>query len=660
MKKILIGLGLLVLLLLLAAGGAVAYFAGTQAGLQRTLSLARDNLPGKLAWNSATGKLTGPLDLNALSYRQDDGLAVSIGSAALRWKPRQLLSRRLRIDSLTARDIEIHLPPPAEKPEKSDQPLTLPDIHLPVSFDVQALDLSNIRIYPWQAKKPIVIEQLKLAAASENDAVRLLNFELRSEIAEASVTGSLEPQGDYPLDLHLDWSAKHPQYGAFTGDGSINGGLSKKLHVDLNAKGAATLAVSGDIREALADPDWDLKLTLAAKDLAPFNPSLAGSPLRAMLQTRGKVSAFEVDGDLRSSLPQTGPLTLSLKASGNTEKLDIHPVILKLDEHPGQLRLAGQVDLQPLKADLKGDWWDLGWPLNADPEYQLPKGTITVTGSPDRFNANLDTALDGRQLGPLRLTAVVRGGQKNLQLDHLKLAAAQGDLEVEAKGDFDLEKQSFQAEGQWRALAWPLQGEARFESPTGRFTASGKLDDYRFDLTADAKGPQIPAGQWRLQGQGSDQSLSRFTLDGKLLGGKLGASGKLAWRPALSWDVALDGQDLDPGRQWPEAKGRLAFRLTSTGKLTDNGPDLVASIEKLDGRLRGQPVRGRGEISLRGDALTLNRVRLSSGKAHLDLNGELARRWDLKWRLQARQLDKLLPDFHGSIQGKGTLSGTRD
>ncbi|HGG58508.1 MAG TPA: hypothetical protein ENK26_01145, partial [Gammaproteobacteria bacterium] len=76
--------------------------------------------------------------------------------------------------------------------------------------------------------------------------------------------------------------------------------------------------------------------------------------------------------------------------------------------------------------------------------------------------------------------------------------------------------------------------------------------------------------------------------------------------------------------------------------------------------LRGQPVRGRGEVSLRGDALTLNRVRLSSGKAHLDLNGELARRWDLKWRLQARQLDKLLPDFHGSIQGRGTLSGTRD
>ncbi len=658
MKRILLGVVLLLSLSLLAAVGVVGYVVATENGLQRSLALARDYLPGALQWREATGKLTGPLDLSELSYRQEGGLSMRIGSAALRWRPGQLLSRRLRIDSLSARDIDIHLPPPAEKAEVSAQPLTLPDIRLPVTLDVQALDLENIRIWPWGAEEPIVIEQVRLAAASDNDAVRLLDFGLRAAMAEARIEGSLTPRGNYPLNLHLDWRARHPEYGEFFGGGTVDGDLSK-LKIDLDAKGAVKLSVDGVIRDLLTAPDWDLGLKLAADDLAPFSPELAGSPLRASLRSRGKLAAFEVDGAVHASPAQTGPLSLDLKASGNARKLDIHPVIVRLDEHPGNIRLAGVVDWQPLRLDLRGEWRDLSWPLSGEAVYRAPRGTLHLTGSPEDFVARVATALDGRQLGPLRLALDLKGVQKNMQIEKLTLDSPDRDLNLSAKGHFNVADQSFQVSGQWRSLAWPLRGAAQVESPSGRFSASGRLDDYRFELDTEARGPQLPAGHWRLRGQGSDKALSQFRLAGRLLDGTLEASGKLGWQSGLDWDVTLEGKGLNPGSQWPQASGKLGLRVKSSGQLTDQGPDLVASIDRLNGRLRGQPLHGEGRLTLKGDALRLRNVRLRSGKARLELDGELAERWNLKWRLRASRIADLAPDFKGAINARGRLSGSR-
>jgi translocation and assembly module TamB len=651
-------LGLLFLLLLVVVG-TVGYFTATDSGLQRLLSLGRQYAPGQLAWESAEGRILGPLDLVGLSYRQENGLSVEVGQAALRWEPGALLSRQLRLQRLALSRVELHLPPPAENPsEKDTGPLQLPDISLPLGIHVDELDLEDIRIFPWGVEKPIIIESVRLVAAAEGDALQLVELKVQAPEGAARLSGTVQPQGSYPLDLNLAWNYQHPQFGTFTGSGTASGDL-EKLQVEQKVEGAMQVQLSASVTDLISKPGWDATLKLGATDLGVLSPALKASPLQALLVSRGHLEQFTLSGTLDTTLQQTGPVSLNLQASGNPRKLHLEEVLLQLVDQPARIKLTGDVDLQPLKLDLQGDWKSLGWPLRgANPDYRLPQGTISFSGTPKDFVAKLNTNLDGRDIGPLQASLDLQGRGKKITLSALDVQAPDGQLRLHAGGSFDLQAQTIDARGQWSSLAWPLTAEPMVTSPKGSFMVSGLLTDYRFQLQADAAGQDIPAGSWQLEGRGSDTSLQTFSLLGKLLEGELRVAGAAAWKPAVSWSVTVDGKGLNPGVQWPQLPGNLNLQMSSKGGVIDGKPDLVASITALNGRFRGQPVKGAGRMALQNGVLDIDAFRVSSGRTSIRANGRLGEQWDLKWRLDAPQLATLLPDLKGTIKGRGTLQGT--
>ncbi|MGF1547499.1 MAG: translocation/assembly module TamB domain-containing protein [Thiotrichales bacterium] len=649
------GWTLLALLLLTLA--AVAYFTATESGLQRLLTLAQRYAPGELSWDAAHGRVLGPLDLRNLNYHQADGFRIELAEGKLRWRPADLLARTLRIDQLHLHGLDVYLPPPTT-PAPPAEPLTLPNLRLPLGIDLKDIDLSAIRIHPWQAPAPIVIEQLRLAASGTDATVQVVTLEVRAPELTANLAGTVQPSGDYPLDLTLAWQYTHPQFGAFDGNGAAKGDL-KRLELTHTIAGIAQLQLEATVVDLLRQPGWDARLELHSDNLEPFAAALAQTPLQAEVTSQGTLERFDARARLTTHRVETGPLQLELDAEGGPETITVRELLLKPSNHPGQARLRGTVDRASMRADLNLDWLDLGWPLvGSDPQYLSPKGSLNFVGDAEAFSAKLRARLDGPLLGALDASLDANGEGPTLTVSQLALRAPDGAARLTAQGTFDRATLSFDTRGEWQALGWPLRGEPQFASKGGRFNANGTLGDYQFDLTAALRGAAIPSGEWQLQGKGSTEALRDFTLNGQVLTGELTVAGNAAWLPQPAWQVALNGKGLNPGAQWPELAGKLNLDLRSAGSLGAAGPDLSAEIATLSGEFRGQPVRGQGKVLVRGSTLDLEDIRLSSGGARLEASGRLSDDWDLRWRLDAPNLAQLLPDLGGAIQGSGTLGGT--
>ncbi|RUM92713.1 MAG: hypothetical protein DSZ28_09290 [Thiothrix sp.] len=564
MKRLLRLLAGLILIVMLLVVGVLVYATATERGLHALLALANKSTPGTLEVQHANGRILGPLDLQNLRYRQDDGLNVVLKSASLRWQPKELFARNLRIGLLRMDGLEIYLPKPSqeEKPT-SNESQVLPEIHLPIAIDIENIDLRNIRIYPYQVEKPIEIDQVKLVASAQDDTLHIVQFKFKSPEAQADVSGTVQPVGDYPLDLKLDWQYKHADFGSFLGGGTAKGDLAN-LNVLHQVEGAVQLEVESELFNLIKQPGWDAKIKIAVNDPGTFSPQLE-SPITAHLESKGNLDDFSATGKTESEFAQTGPFTFSFKVRGDTQRIQLAEALLKFNDKPAQLVVHGEADIQTL---------------------------------------------------------------------------------------------AFDVQGEWDSLAWPMQGDPQFKSPVGSFKAAGLPADYTFELATDVEGSAIPKGRWTLRGGGSDQALHRFNLHGKTLDGSVHASGNVAWKPEVNWQIEIQTSHLNPGVQWPELPGNITAQLQSQGAITADGPQLSAEIAQLSGQFRGQKVRGKGGVKMDGKVLDVLDLNLSHGRTRLTADGHLGDRWDLNWRLDAPDLAQLAPQLAGRVKSVGELSGT--
>ncbi|MEO8190813.1 MAG: translocation/assembly module TamB domain-containing protein [Acidobacteriota bacterium] len=211
----------------------------------------------------------------------------------------------------------------------------------------------------------------------------------------------------------------------------------------------------------------------------------------------------------------------------------------------------------------------------------------------------------------------------------------------------------------WNRFVWPLRGPASVASSRGDLRIRGTAKDYALTANADVRGAGVPPGVWQLAGRGTAERLQIARLSGKVLGGTFAATGSVAWKPALSWNLALEGDGLNPGEMVKEAPGRLAFRARTRGRLERQGPAGDAEILELSGTLRGQPVSGAALAQFAGNRIVLPRASISVATAKLEASGRIADTWDLTWRAEAPNLSLLVGGVGGALSANGSLTGPR-
>jgi translocation and assembly module TamB len=239
----------------------------TQVGshwVVRTLANMANVQLGVLQGNLITG-----LDVASVDFKKDE-LSLHAEKLSFRWQPLGLFYTAVSVQSLSAENIEIHLPPSKNEPDPENY--QWPSLAQPVRVKLQSVNLHNINIYQGDTLIPITALQGNLSLGTFH--FRTSDLKLTNPQASLQLNGSMGLR--YPYDLNLDsqWAfnngvkASEKYAGKFKLTGDIKtlklqNQLSQPLHL------TTTATISPALRQPKVQPKADVKLEWTEQALLP-------------------------------------------------------------------------------------------------------------------------------------------------------------------------------------------------------------------------------------------------------------------------------------------------------------------------------------------------------------------------------------------------------
>ncbi len=251
----------------------------------------------------------------------------------------------------------------------------------------------------------------------------------------------------------------------------------------------------------------------------------------------------------------------------------------------------------------------------------------------------------------------------NLQLAEVKAGLMiKGDIKLADNGHFDFSKDNIShilAEGDWTNWNWPLQGKRIMTSKVGKLALNGKPDDYNLHITGSLDGPDVPASDIELTGNGNTHHLQLEEINAKLLSGRVTGKGEIDFAEGPEWNLTLKGNALDPGIKWPDWNGHISLIASSKGHYKNNHLVTSLNIRGLEGELLSHPVAGEADIRIDGESVSVKTLNLESGADLVNVTGNLSEKWDLGLKTKIRDIGKFIPDSKGSVEMNARITGVR-
>jgi len=345
------------------------------------------------------------------------------------------------------------------------------------------------------------------------------------------------------------------------------------------------------------------------------------------------------------------------------QQIEFADSTIELEQSPTALEYRGTIDLTTLEADVTVDWDQLVYPLipesDAAPLVLSPTGTLRFTGTAQDYKVEMNSSVQQELAGELDVVLVANGSPDKITINTLSVDGPP--TSVYGVGVVNLATREVDIKGNWKDVRWPLIGdEELIRSSKADFSVKGTLDDYQLDADLALSGKDIPAGDWKISTRGNTEKLSGLTMTGNVLEGTVNATGDVIFSPQPEWDLLLTTEDINPGLQWPEHSGKVSVTAKTTGRITDNGPDLVADIQNLSGTYRGQALAGGGSVRFAEGDFAADGMTARVGSATIDLEGAIGDELNLKWKMDAEQISNLVPGVKGDIALQGMVTGSRD
>lgn len=388
--------------------------------------------------------------------------------------------------------------------------------------------------------------------------------------------------------------------------------------------------------------------------LSDFQIESSGATLRGQATLDGTAPlALDASAQILGQL-ETQPLTLDLEARGPLAK-----IALAITASRG-IEGQAQIELTPFAAaffstahialdNIDPAAWQAGAPtarlsLHAD----LGPRADGVAGSFTLRNAQ-PGSLDRQRLPLDNLTGQLAWQGNTAQFNALKLTLnGTGELIGNAQWandqlQLDLKARHIDARKIHSTLrSTRLNGPISASLSTNRQDLKLNLKDSRFALLAEAS----HAGQ-RL-------TLPRLEISAGAA--RLNASGDLALDQNMAFKAAGTLSRFDPSQFAQLPAARLNATFSAQGKLAPR-PIINASFALQDSQIAGQPLAGRGQLSVDWPRIPQADIQLSSGPNHLKAQGAFGQPGDrLKIDIDAPQLSPY--GLTGGLNGRLELAGS--
>lgn len=638
------------LALLIALGGALWWWAGTDQSLATTLARVARLMPAgqTLQTRDVTGSVRRGGHIGHLQWRSD-AMQVTVEQADIGWRLRPLLSRKVQLGEVRAARVRIESFPQPDRPQEPLQPLqglTLPvDVDLP--FRVDTIE--------WVGPPAVEVRALAGRYRYEGQAHQLKIDGV--DVADGHYSGDVKLQGPAPMALNLALQ------------GRVQAALQQDRKLELNAQAKAEGTLAGpDARLAVeatlqpageADPARPVDAFVKA-NLAPWAPQPV---IDALARLRYIDAAWLLPEAPRTQL--SGEVTVRPDGSASAPAWSVDAELTNGAAAPWD---EGGVPVEALQAELRYDAAENAVRVR-EARIEAGRGEIEAQGewrpapAPWQIEATvrdlrpglLHTQLAGAPIrGQIRATQKAEGENTVLDFDVDLQAAGDG---AGARALEGLALQQAQAQGRWSLPAQVLdlrslrieaarvdvrgQGQLRIAEQAG----SAKLQATLPGGTLDIDGRMAPTqGQGQAQLQLRDAAALQSWVEGlpglgqAFAGHSLRGEARLDARWQGGWQ-SLRQQWQNPGQPLPRGSAEptlnakldvpsLALQQPApTAQAARPAPLLLRNVRaSLDGRL------AQATLSLQGQA--------ERGTQRLDLDtqasGGLARPGE--WRLQLARL----------------------
>ncbi|MGK2906482.1 MAG: translocation/assembly module TamB domain-containing protein [Desulfuromonadales bacterium] len=597
---------------------------GTENGTQFAWQRAKAFLPDTVEINAIEGRLAGPLEIRGLKIK-DTGFHLELDKVELEWTPSRLLWRVLDVESIALEGLrytQLETVPPKSKEEST--PVKLPEeISLPLDVRLGKVSLRDFEFRSQPDNAPIVIVSAILSVLADKHGVDISSLKIESPLFTVEGRTSLTTDRNYPVKGELQWQVPVPDYPAVSGHTLLSGSLRELIITQSIAK---PYDVQGRVllRNPVENLAFEVELNVNPLQLQALNKDLP--PMTVQLAATGKGDPSDIAFNLNgwAEDPGLGRVNAVLDGGLKSKTVTIDALKVSVPGQPARMTASGQIEIaDELELDLTIDWQQLQWPLKGNPLIISPRGSVKLTGSPEKLHAGLDVAIGD--------TGKIEG-------------KAYRENEVV---DFTLD---------WHDLQWPLQ-QPTVKSSKGHITVGGKINAYSLRMLANVDVPEHSDARLLLEGQGSQEALSLSRIDINMLEGKLEGKANLSWKPELKGNVDLVGRGLNPGailKDWP---GKLNFSLSAQGGIRDDLPSLQLQQVSVQGQLRGYQVALDAAGTYEENLTTLKRLAVSSGSTKLEVSGTVSDMLDVIWQVHSEDLGTLLPNAKGRIHGNGMLAG---
>ncbi len=323
-----------------------------------------------------------------------------------------------------------------------------------------------------------------------------------------------------------------------------------------------------------------------------------------------------------------------------------------------ELKFEGKVAFDKLRLkDLNKDWPDA-----------VLGGTAAARGEPEVLTAEGAVNVATSMLDVGRADTAFHFARNHddwkFQKVHVTLPGRPTVLDADAtihitKDEQNKSQMSLAVDAGWKGVVWPLAGKPTIESPAGKANVKGTLDAFDLKADADFRGPSIPPGHWTLEGSGTQERMKIASFVALIFGGRISGSGDVGWKPEVSWNLAVKGENVNPATQAKAWNGSIAFTASSQGKMTKAGPVATVELPDAHGTLHEQPFTAVASLRLNGEDYFIRRLDVASGSAKASAAGRAGRIYDLTWQVNAPNIGNLLAGYSGSLDAKGRLDGPK-
>ena len=320
-KKAVLGIFLFVSLIILTISILVASQSGTRWVVQKAAAIVKVRL-GDMKGNLLTG-----LDVSTLDYDQK-GLVIHAEKISFRWQPLSLFYTSVSVQSLSAENIRVQLPPPVNEPEPDVY--TWPNLAQPVRIELGRMNLRNVQVI--QGETTQVMDNLSGSFSLGTFHLRIKNIIAENAQAKLLLNGEMALRYPYTLTALSEWSLKKKQENdlQFAGKLSAQGDI-KTLRVTNDFSSPVIVKATATISPALHDKkskpiaeviaEWNEQplLPIVANNFNPDGKLHFLKPIKTTqgrLALKGWLNAYDIAGIVNAKTPEAN-LAIDFSAKGN-------------------------------------------------------------------------------------------------------------------------------------------------------------------------------------------------------------------------------------------------------------------------------------------------------------------------------------------------------